>query len=213
MNNINDAALAKIFKQFSELLEDRFSKQVYTTEDSIRYTFFYCLTRYGGIQSSEIIIEYPHPRIPKAQIDTYIPSANERHGMAFEFKFDRQIPSKKNLPKPQKAGNVFSDIFRLALIEPNNENIQRYFIYVTDREMAIYFQNPSNQLDDFFHLEKGKILKLDRVYIEKHADTFVKSAGKHIVDCEVMGYLKAKCAQEIWLRIYEIKPSIQVMEP
>ena len=208
VKRMKDTTIMEIFKQFGELLEDRFSKQVYTTEDSVRYTLFHCFTNYGGIQPSEIILEYPHSHIPGAEVDTYIPQKNERSGLVFEFKFDREIPSGKNPPKTQKAGKVFADIFRLALFESHNKNIQRYFVYVTDKEMATYFQNKVNLLNDFFELANGNTLRIDRRYIEKHPKTFAKSVGEHVVDCEVVGCLRKEIVQAIWLRIYEIKPII-----
>jgi hypothetical protein len=204
---MNDVTMTEVFKQFVKLLADRFSKQVYTTHDSIRYSLFYCLTSYGKIHASDIILEYPHPHI-SGEVDTYIPPKSGGSGLVFEFKFDREIPSGKNPPKTQKAGKVFADIFRLALFESNNENIQRYFVYVTDKEMAIYFQNPSNHLDDFFDLTIGDTLRIDRRYIEEnHPNAFVKSVGSHIGNCEVVCHLRKEFTPKIWLRIYEIKPT------
>uniref|UniRef100_A0A7C5Z2W5 Restriction endonuclease n=1 Tax=candidate division CPR3 bacterium TaxID=2268181 RepID=A0A7C5Z2W5_UNCC3 len=204
---MNNVTIDKIFEQFTELLEDRFSKQVYTTEDSIRYSLFYCLTNYGRIHPSDVILEYPHPHFSGAKVDTYIPPQNGHFGLVFEFKFDREIPSSKNPPKTQKAGKVFADIFLLVLFKPDNKNVRSYFVYVTDKEMATYFQNPSNQLDNFFNLMPGDILKIDRKYIEKHPRIFVKSVGSNIVDCEVLCYLRKEFPSEIWVRIYEIKPT------
>jgi len=207
VNNINDATIINIFRQFSNLLEDRFSKSVYTTEDSIRYTFYYCLTIYGGIPPSEVIVEYPHPHIAGAEVDIYIPQKDRRPRLVFEFKFDREIPSGKNINKTQRAGKVFSDIFRLARIQLHNKNIQRYFVYVTDREMAIYFKNPSNHLNNFFDLAIGETLRIDKKYIENHPGTFIKSVGKHVVDCRVACLLREELIKRIWVRIYEIRPA------
>jgi hypothetical protein len=204
---MNDSTTSKTFKQFARMLEERLSKYVHTTEDSVRYTLFYCLATYGGISASEIILEYPHPQISGAELDTYIPPTDVHPGLAIEFKFDRGIPSKRNLNKTQKAGKVFADIFRLALIEPNNKNIQRYLVFITDKEMATYFQNPSNKLIDFFALRAEETLRIDREYIENHPDTFVKSAGKYVVDCTIVGLLREEFRQKIWVRIYEIKPA------
>ncbi|KYH32459.1 hypothetical protein [Neomoorella mulderi] len=203
----NDVTITKVFEQFSKLLEERFSKQVYTTEDSVRYTLFYCLTNYVGIRPPDIILEYPHPEIRGAEIDTYIPPKNERSGLAFECKFDRESPSGKNPPKTQKAGKVFADIFRLARFKPANESIRRYFVYVTDKEMATYFQNPDNRLNDFFNLAPGDTCRINKGYIEKHPGTFVNSVGE-IVDCEVIGHLREKLVMsEMWIRIYEVRPN------
>ena len=192
------------FKQFTILLEQRFTNDVYTTEDSIRYTLFHCLTSYLDITPTDVIVEYSHPQIPNAEIDTFVLPKNTLPGLVFEFKFDRKIPSDNNLNKTQRAGKVFLDVFRLARLKSQHENLIRYFIYVTDREMAVYFQNPSNHLRDFFELDIGKSLSIDREYIENHPKTFVKAAGKLIVPCGVSARLKKDFDQERWLRIYEI---------
>jgi len=204
VNRINNITITDIFEQFAKLLENRFIKEVYTTEDSIRYTLFYCLTHYGKIHPSDIILEHPHSHISGAKIDTYIPPQNDRCGLAFEFKFDRKIPSERNSPKTQKAGRVFVDIFRLALFYSNNEKINRYFVYVTDKEMATYF---CNQLDDFFNLAQGKILRIDEEYITKNRpNTFVNCVKNFIINCEVISRLRENFLSKIWVRIYEVKP-------
>jgi len=201
---MNDLIIDEIFQQFAKLIEERFYKKVYTTEDSIRYTLFYCLTRSGGIHPSDIILEYPHPRIPRAKIDTYISPKNEYSELVFEFKFDRGIPSGNTSPRTQQAGKIFADIFRLALFELN-DNVQRYFVYVTDNEMATYFQNLSNQLNDFFNLTFGNILKIDKQYIEKLPNTFTESLGNNVIDCEIVCRLNKELESKFWVRIYEIK--------
>jgi len=200
----DNVKINEIFQQFGELLEDRFSKQTYTTEDSIRYTLFHCLTHYGGIHPSDIVLEYPHHHISGAEVDTYVPPENGLCGLVFEFKFDRKIPSGKNPPKPQKAGKVFADIFRLAHFAPV-KNIRRFFVYVTDREMSTYFQNPSNQLDDFFNLQTKNALRIDKKYISRHPNTFMQSVGKNVINCEIECKLNRNFRSEIWIRIYEVK--------
>jgi hypothetical protein len=100
---------------------------------------------YGGIDPSHIILEYPHSNISCGYIDTYIPPQRGHYELAIELKFDREIPSGRNTPRTQKAGRVFADIFRLALFVPHN-NVHRYFVYVTDREISTYFRTPLTSL-------------------------------------------------------------------
>jgi len=199
--------IEEAFREFAKLLEDRFHKGTFTTEDSIRYTFFYCLSNYGNLHPSEIILEYPHPSISNAKVDTYIPPKNNRFGLVFEFKFDRAIPSAKTAPRPQKAGKIFMDIMRLTLF-PSHDKIRRYFVYVTDEEMASYFQNKHNQLNDFFNLMPQQTLRVDKAYINRHSMTFVKSVGTNIVPCEIMCLLSKEFQRVMWLRVYEIKPIV-----
>ena len=202
---MNSEMINLLFQGFGNLLENRFSKQVYTTEDSIRYTLFYCLTRKMQIHPSDIIQEYPHTHIPGAKIDTYIPPMEKRPGLIFEFKFNRKMPAGRNPAKSMKAGKVFADIFRLANFQ-TNKNIRRFFIYITDRLMAVYFQNPSNKLQDFFNLNPRDILRIDRAYVEEgHPKTFIKNVGNNIVDCEVLCHFNKFIKSNIWIRIYEVR--------
>ena len=204
-----------VFHEFTILLKERFKKDVPTTEDSIRYTFFHCLMKSGQYVPSDVIVEFPLKdslgqnadgsiRKIHEKIDTYIPPSDGKYGLAFEFKYDRKIPSGKNSPKTQNAGSVLKDIFRLATFKPE-ENLHRYFIYITKKGMATYFNNPKNNLDVFFNLSQGSVYSLSSeaynampLTRRKIADTFVP--------CSIIGVFKSDDAPNFWLRIYEIKP-------
>jgi hypothetical protein len=204
--NMRSIQIHDIYREFADLLDHRFSNRVYTTEDCIRYTMFYCLTDSGDIHPSDVVLEYPHPAVSAARIDTYVAPKEKRPGLAFEFKFDRRIPSGRNPPKTQKAGKVFGDIFRLALFKVGGD-VQRYFVYVTDEEMGIYFRNPSNQLVDFFDLEPGAELTIDGEYVNRHPETFVRSVGADVVRCALSCCLCRDFLSGFWVRAYEIKAS------
>jgi hypothetical protein len=102
--------LDKVFEDFSALLTRRFDRRVPTTEDSIRYTFFAALMN-TGFQPEQVVIEFKHPSIPGAEIDTVIVADNRLPAVALEFKYDRVANSTS--PKPQKAGALFADLSRL----------------------------------------------------------------------------------------------------
>ena len=165
----------KILIEFSSLLKERLG-EVFTTEDSVRYTFFLALMKTSHISHKDVILEYPHPNIPNARIDTYIPSFQQKNGLVIEFKYDRKIPSGKNVPRPQKAGKIFYDIYRLIQFDIN-PNEEKWFIYLTDDEMANYLKNQRNLLDDFFELQIGKTLTVDKDYFLSKSMTFQNSVG------------------------------------
>jgi hypothetical protein len=192
-------------KIFSDLLEDRFNKEILTTEDSVRYTLFHCLTKCMNLNPSNIILEEMHPSIPRAEVDMHILADKEVPEIFFEFKYDRAIPSEKNAPRPQKAGKIFADIFRLALIKSSASN-KRYFVYVTDGEMATYFMNTPNRLSDFFNLNLEEHLVVDSKYVNNHCETFVKRAGDYVAPCKIVCKLSDKTIEDMWIRIYEIMP-------
>jgi hypothetical protein len=202
-----DTGTDEILRCFGELLVDRFSKRVHTTEDSIRYNLFHCLTAVGGFHPSEVILEFPHSSIPRAKVDVFIPPANRRSGFVFEFKFDRGIPSGRSQPRPQKAGKVFADASRLAKFRTDGA-VKRILIYVLDPEMSAYFRNPQNGLDDFFGLERGGNLRLDRNYIGRHCQTFARGAGIEFVESELNCLANKSLPRGFELRIYEVKPLI-----
>lgn len=201
---MDNKTLNIVFREFESLLNTRLLKGVYTTEDSVRYTLFYCLTKYGNIDPSQIVLEKPHSSIERGLVDAYILPLDSEEGLVFEFKYDRGIPSGKNTPRTQKAGKVFADIFRLALFKADHP-INRYFVYVTDDEMATYFENPNNQVDDFFNLPIGKELRINEKYINLHPSTFVSSVGENIVECDLICRL-SRNSDKFASRIYEVKP-------
>ncbi len=166
--------LSAVFDRFGELLLARLDGDAFTTEDSVRYTFFAALLEKGGIECHNVIMEYPHPSIPGAEVDTWIPSF-DGSGLAIEFKYDRDIPSGRNTPRTQKAGKVFHDLYRLGKIEPR---VRRIFIYLAGPEMAGYFGNPTNGLSNFFLLPSGKSLVIDSAFLSGKSATFSASAGE-----------------------------------
>ena len=49
-----------IFAEFAQLLRKRFGQGAYTTEDSIRYTFFAALLVKSDFEAQDVVLEYPH---------------------------------------------------------------------------------------------------------------------------------------------------------
>lgn len=192
-----------VFRDFVRLLDERFAKGTHTTEESVRYTLFHCLTHKGGIHPSEVVLECPHPTIPGAELDAYVLPADERPGLAFECKFDRNPPN-ASPDKTGNAGQVFADIFRLALFDLGSV-IERFFVYVTDEQMVTYFRNGSNRLGDFFDLSTAT-LRLDKDYLANRPTTFVKSVGDTLTDCDLRCRLSRDLKSRFSVRIYEVEP-------
>ncbi|HJV45277.1 MAG TPA: hypothetical protein VJ824_06075, partial [Bacillota bacterium] len=113
---------------FVEALRLRLDKGVFTTEDSVRYTFFTTLMNELNVQPYEVILENLHPSIERIKVDTYIPSTTNRKGLVSEFKYDREIPSGKNAPRPHKAGKVFADIYRLFQFDTDSNTV-KWLVY------------------------------------------------------------------------------------
>jgi len=197
--------LLNAFHDFTKHLDIRFTNSVYTTEDSVRYTFFQSLASKMNLGTEEIILEFPHPVIKRAEIDMLIPPKERRNELVFEFKFDREMPSGHNSPRPMKAGKLFADLVRLSKYKGKFEESKCFFVYVTDYEMADYMNKDSNRLNDFFNLPQNKILKINDAYINNHSDTFVSQAltyGKCDIDVSLSHF--ANLNKTFYVRIYEI---------
>lgn len=72
MNAVTDTArdhpLAEAFSRFAELLDRRLALKVSTSEDAVRYTFFYALIGALDLKPEHIILEQDHTFIAGAKI-------------------------------------------------------------------------------------------------------------------------------------------------
>jgi hypothetical protein len=199
--------IQKVFQTFSELIHSRLKNGVYTTEDSIRYTFFAALLRETELRPEDVVLEerHPHPEKTGAEIDTWILSAEDRCGFALEFKYDRKIPSKKNAPKTQKAGKVFHDLYRLSLLPTD---VKRFFVYVADPEMVAYFRKCSNGFAKFFDLGVEASMHIDSAYFQNRSKTLKNSLGTLPVgtfpSIDVVTRYSEILPDEHQLRIFEV---------
>jgi hypothetical protein len=183
----------KIYKAFNDELFTRLEKNTFTTEDSVRYTFFANLMKHTALATHDIVLEFPHNTLDGAEIDTYLPSYDGNE-VIIEFKYDRAIPSGKNSPRPQKAGKHFNDMKRLLDFKTSLPAM-RLFIYLTDDEMASYMRNPSNNLVDYFDLKPGNQIKVDQLFFNNKSATFQNAAGGVFmasIRCEWSGTLPKK---------------------
>ena len=190
-----------IFVQFADLLDIRFRKKVFTSEDAIRYTMFASMLN-RGIPPDCLSLEQPHPTLHSAEIDTWLQIDDEKP-IVFEFKYDRDIPSGKNQPKTLKAGKVFNDLYRLLLINANVGSTC-YFVYVTTKEMAVYFANPGNGHNALFDLPPGKSIEIRSDYFSGKPPTFRKNVGGEF-EARVKSVLSKSLAADHSLRIYEVE--------
>lgn len=194
--------MTNVVEDFTQLLRKRLALRVPTTEDSIRYTFFAALLTHG-ISPELVVLEYPHPSLSAAEIDTVVLSTNLTPQVAIEFKYDRTIPSEANQPRTQKAGAALGDLVRLLKIP---SPCIRYFVYTTDGELARYFANPQNGLSDFFGLATGARLALDGEYFIRQSRTFHESMGRWPCRATLYATATEQLPQGHHLRVYEIEP-------
>jgi len=194
--------LDAILRLFADYLDVRLEKGVFTTEDSVRYTFFAALLASTDLRPEDVIQEYPYPTIARARLDTHIPAFAGR-GLALEFKYDRKIPSGRNAPRPQKAGKLFHDIHRLKEFT-TDERCIRVFVYLADDEMAGYLSNRRNNLAPFFNLPQGQSMTIAPAFFEDKSTTFQGAAGAAF-SATLCCLLSVALPQEHHLRVYAVE--------
>ena len=193
--NLRDALPA-----FGNLMDTRLGKSVFTTEDSVRYTLFAAILETTSLKPEEIVLEQPHPYIPRAQIDTWIPPTAIRRGVAIEFKYDREIPSAQNTPRTQKAGKVFHDLYRLGLAPAE---FTRLFVYLAGAEMSSYFQNQINGVAGLFSLPVSETLAIDAAYLSGRSNTFAQACGQ-VPNVAVQLIYSRSLPKQHELRVFEV---------
>lgn len=194
--------MIEVFREFGRLLEERFRREVVTTEDSVRYTFFAALLE-SGVTPDQVVLEYPHPAIDRAKIDTWLP-AYKGGAIAIEFKYDRDPPGGLNQPKTQKAGAVFKDLRRQVLVA-KEIGVRSYFVYVTSEEMAVYFRNPNNGHSELWGLESGSDMLVDEQYLSEKPKTFLGTLGGSF-EAKVVGAFHSDLYGGNYLRVYKVQP-------
>ena len=196
--------LQSVFQKFGVLLNIRFSKDVFTKEDSIRYTFFHAISSDLELVPSDIILESVHPNIEGAEIDMLIPENKDYPELVFEFKYD--VKRRSVSAAPFKAGHLFADIFRLFLYKKEHQKSNCFLIYVTSLEQANYLSKEKNRLNNFFNLPTGQTLQINSDYVKNHVDTFVNAASTYgIHECKILSCLNMDLENSHYVRIFEIQ--------
>ena len=159
-----DDAMDAILTDFAALLATRVGHDIWTTEDSVRYTLFAAMLR-NNVEPHEVIQEYPHRLLGgEKRIDTWMPDFHGK-AVAIEFKYD---PSRgTTLNETQRAGAVFEDLRRLRLL--SNDAVC-YLVYVTMKDMDRHFRNRHREL---YGLVQGESIKIRRSYFADKPSTFM----------------------------------------
>lgn len=189
-----------MLEDFVSLLGTRLAKGVFTTEDSIRYTFYAALIN-SGVSPDRVVIEYKHPTIEGAHVDTVIFGTDNEPAAILEFKYNRSIPSGRNIPLPQAAGSLFSDLSRLLAFDGS---CTRYFVHVTDGELARYLASEKHGLKRFFDVREGTSLTVDNNLFSLCPPTFHNRAGAWEVPARIFCLISRVLPKEHFLRVYHV---------
>ncbi|HEX5398308.1 MAG TPA: hypothetical protein VFY06_04595 [Verrucomicrobiae bacterium] len=188
------------WERFSQLLDIRLAKSVFTTEDSVRYTFFAAVLECENLNPEDIILEHRHPKIRSALIDTWI-SAINGNSVALEFKYHRDIPSGSNANRTELAGKIFHDLYRLGQFDTT---ALRIFVYLASNEMTNHFSSERNRLNEFFSLGQGAALRIDDAFFAGRAKSFT-SMVPTTPNIEVVSLFTRSLPQNHQIRAYEVR--------
>ena len=198
----------EIWADLCNILNDRFSRDIPTTEDSVRYCFFHVLICARSVcHPNDMLLEYTPPPDPKIQPDTVgrlFKSAAERKAeydaiprikidtvilrgkgdpaYALEFKFHRK--SNTATASTTHAGQLFHDFFRQAEFKKTYGKTTCYVVYVGGVEMQGYFQNARNVCKTWYELKPGESISLDKGDFSRIKDTFRREMGT-VVPCVI----------------------------
>lgn len=153
-----------------DIIKDRLSNKLFTTEDSIRYLLFYSIIKGTNfvINPNEITLETKYSQLKSKNIDKFMsnpsefeldtqiddPYSNEKD--AIEIKYHRKSNSQSNTTS--KLGGLLNDMNRLICIDGND----KYLFYLTDNEMNNYLTSKQAPLciKQFYELSKKSYVNL-----------------------------------------------------
>ncbi len=187
------------FERYAEFLKERLASKQHLTEDSVRYSFFFAALETTDIKQHEIILELPHPAFEKKEIDTYVLPAEGRAAHFIEFKFHRV--SNSSSPKPQKAGSLFKDFGRLSTVK--SENTRCLVVYLTDGEMARYFEKHAQAYSDFWTMPNGSSFTYDDTFLAKTRNTVRNVCGDVHLARVTVAYSN-RLPNDFHLRVFEM---------
>lgn len=161
--------MGKLFENSIDIVKnvinDRLTNNIFTTEDSIRYLLFYSIIKgtkfsinpnkitleekYSNLKSKNISKYLSKPT--EFELDTHIEDVLSKEYDAIEIKYHRKSNSQSNTTS--KLGGLLNDINRLICVENND----RYLFYLTDYEMNNYLTSKKAPLNikEFYELEKN----------------------------------------------------------
>jgi hypothetical protein len=192
----------KVFEDFADLLRKRLELGTYGSEDSVRYMLFAALVQHG-VQPERVVMEFPHPGMDKKKIDTVVVGDDGKPALAVEFKYHRRSLSGGNKPRTLAAGALFKDMSRLAVLEWSAD---RYFIYLSDDEMALYLRSPRVGLGDVLDLPVGSELELTPEKFASHPPTFFRRVGVWPGRIAIRSVVARDLPLKHLVRVYEVGP-------
>lgn len=153
-----------------QAVEHRLEKGIPTTEDTVRYLFFLQLTG-RGIETDRIVLERPHPKLTKKEIDLSLSS--DGRWWDIECKYNRSIPSGRNLPLAQVRGALIADLFKLGM----SDGARGFQIYVAETSIA---QSVRRNCSELFASGIGGRTMLSSIWVSTQVPTVASEVNKRL---------------------------------
>jgi hypothetical protein len=165
------------------LLESRLVPSSTFSEEDLCHCVVESLESLGMFPKGLVRLNYPHPSFDSKRIDLFLPPFSGQDAIACELKYDRGIPSGYSQPRSMKFGSLLNDLIRLGHFR--GAGIERFSVYVTDREMLGYLQNPRNGFASLFGNQEWPGLVDNSMFLDSRGASVRKMIKVPIVECSV----------------------------
>jgi hypothetical protein len=189
----------------TEVLQRRLLTSPKLSEEDLRYCVVEAIESVGMSPKGSIHLNYAHPTFAGKRIDLFLPAYSEQDAIACELKYDRAIPSGHNQPRSMKAGAMLNDFLRLAHFRATT-GVERFLVYLTDKEMLAYLQNPKNGFAAFFSDQEWPFLAITSSFLRARAPSVRKMIKVPDIECSVFSALSRDVGQEHHLAVFFVEP-------
>jgi hypothetical protein len=189
----------------AEGLQRRLLTSPKLSEEDLRYCVVAAIESVGMFPKGSIHLNYAHPTFAGKRIDLFLPAYSEQDAIACELKYDRAIPSGHNQPRSMKAGAMVNDFLRLAHFRATT-GAERFLIYLTDKEMLAYLQNPRNGFASLFNEQEWPSLVITTSFLSDRAPSVRKMIKIPDIACSVFNVLSRDVDQNHHLSVFFVEP-------
>src|SRR6266849_1917327 len=189
----------------AEVLRRRLLTSPKLNEEDLRYCVVDAIESVAMSPKGSIHLNYAHPAFAGKRIDLFLPAYSEQDAIVCELKYDRAIPSGHNQPRSMKAGAMLNDFLRLAHFRATT-GVERLLIYLTDKEMLAYLQNPKNGFAPIFSDQECLSLVIIASFLGGRVPSVRKMIKVPVIACSVFSALSRDVDQNHHLSVFFVKP-------
>jgi hypothetical protein len=189
----------------AEVLQRKLHTSPKISEEDLRYCVVEALESVGMFPKGSVHLNYQHRSFDGKRVDLFLPPYSGQNAIVCELKYDRAIPSGYSQPRSMKAGAMLNDLLRLAHFR-ETADVERFLVYLTDREMLVYLQNTKNGFSPLFSGQKWPILEITSSFLGDRAPSVRKMIQVPDIDCSVFTALRHDVGQNHQLSVFFVQP-------